>query len=184
MREDKEENKVEEKLPWYKGIKQKLSSIKHLDIVIALVVLAIVLLVYFGAFSTKKNDIVIDKDDNADFLASLERIISSIDGVGKTSIMINYDDNRIVEIASKVESTSKVEADGSITIIEERKEPIIIRQNGKDAPIILSESVGSIKGVIVVAKGASDVKVKLHLIDALATFLDVDRDKIKVYEMQ
>ena len=143
MRADKEEDNTD-KLPWYKSIRKKLSNIKHLDIVIALVVLAVVLLVYFGAFSTKKNDIVIEKDDNAHFLSSLERIISSIDGVGKASIMINYDDNRVVEIASKVESTSKVESDGSITILEERKEPIIIRQNGKDAPIILSETTGSI----------------------------------------
>ena len=40
---------------------------------------------------------------------------------------------------------------------------------------------GSAEGVVVSAEGASDMKVKLKIIDIICTLLDVDGGKIKVY---
>ena len=182
---DERKSAKEKDKPKHSGVLDKLRGVKHLDILIALVVLVVVLVLYFGVFSgEKKQDIVVSNDVNKEFLSSLESIISSIDGVGRTKIMINYDDNKSIEIAHREECTHRVDKDGSTTVIEEHREPIIIKGNKGDTPIVLSESNGSMKGVIVVASGAGDVKVRLALIDALSTFLRVDSDKIKVYTMK
>ena len=165
------------------SIIDRIKNIKHLDIIIAVTILIIALAIYFG-FLSKPKDVVITSEDNAKFISRLEEVVSQIDGIGKTKIIINYDDNTRITIAERVETESKVEADGSITIMQEKKEPIIIRNGKEDKPIIIDESNNAIKGVIVVAKGGGNPIAKIKLIEAISTLLDIDNDQIKIYEMK
>jgi stage III sporulation protein AG len=48
---------------------------------------------------------------------------------------------------------------------------------------VLKENNPEIKGVIVVAEGADDIEVRLNLLSAVQTILDVSPDKVNVYKM-
>ena len=47
-------------------------------------------------------------------------------------------------------------------------------------PVIIKENYPVIKGVVVVAKGAENVNVKLNILTAVETVLEVDRNNITI----
>ena len=55
---------------------------------------------------------------------------------------------------------------------------------GLEREIVLTELYPEICGVIVVAKGASDLKVRAALLCATQTFLNVTSDKIEILTMR
>ena len=68
---------------------------------------------------------------------------------------------------------------GSVTTTT--TEPIIVKVNGEESPLVLKETLPEIKGVIVVSSGASDVKIKLDIITAVTTVLGIDSNKVEVF---
>ncbi|HYE09682.1 MAG TPA: stage III sporulation protein AG, partial [Patescibacteria group bacterium] len=55
-------------------------------------------------------------------------------------------------------------------------------QGGTSKPLVLKEVNPDIKGVIIVAEGAKDPKVKLQLTEAVQTVLDVPAYRVSVFE--
>lgn len=100
----------------------------------------------------------------------LEKILSEIEGAGEVGVMITYKDTGEKDIAyEKSENSSgydekAVMADGS---------PLIIRETGP-----------AVMGVIVIADGADDVKVKKALTEAVAAALGVEVHKICIYKRE
>ena len=77
-----------------------------------------------------------------------------------------------------VRTEKKVTTENGEIITEEY--PVLV--SGK--PIVLSEIYPEICGVIIIAKGASDIKVKVALMCAAQTFLDIESDKIEILTMR
>ena len=71
---------------------QKLRSIKHIEIVIAVVLAAVVLLIYFSTFKTSSKGETTQTTSVSEYAAMIEsklsNIISKIDGVGNVSVMV------------------------------------------------------------------------------------------------
>ena len=88
-----------------------------------------------------------------------------------------------MEIASKVDKrTDRVEDDGRVTeIIEETITPILT--NGNE-PLVIGTKRAKIDGVVVVAKGGDDPKVKVAIMQALATLLKIEYNCINVFDME
>lgn len=165
----------------------KIRSVKHIEIIIAIICCVVLVLVYFGGseiVSSKKNSIVTTTSESDKLLENMEKVLGSIKGVGKVNILINYSGGKRIEIASKVETVTKVDSDGSVYTVTENRSPIIVSGNGESKPIIISEESAEIEGVLIVAEGADDVGVKLQLISAVKTLLDINPDKIKVFSMK
>ena len=98
--------------------------------------------------------------------------VSSLGGVSETGkpVCSGNDDTakRIAAILSDMEQVG----DCSVMITYDEKKP-----SGAD--------IGNhIVGVVVVAQGGSDMRVKLRIIDAVCALLDVEGSKIKVYQMK
>ncbi len=98
--------------------------------------------------------------------------LSELDGAGKVSVIISVKRGLTTEVATEKKY------DSGDKILEES--PVLIA--GK--PLVLGEIYPEICGVIILAKGASDVKVKLSLLMATQTFLDIESDKIQVLSMR
>lgn len=89
-------------------------------------------------------------------------------------------------------SLSQEQARGSIASdmsLEEKTELAVSCIAGvTDARAVITyggetESVDGITGVVIAVKGARDVAVKLRVMRAVRTLLDVDADKIEIFEM-
>ncbi len=135
-----------------------------------------------------------DVDTSADYVRRLENdmssILSKIQGAGKVSVMITLKSGAEI-IPAKDESvsdkvTNEKDTSGGTRIINEKttddKVVFTAAQGGNSKPLIIKEINPEIKGVIVVAEGAKDSKVKLMISQAVQTVLDIPAYRVTVYE--
>lgn len=135
-------------------------------------------------------------DDNTapNYVRSLENdlssILSKIQGAGRVSVMITLKSGTEI-IPAKDESisdkvTNEKDTSGGTRVINEKttddKVVFTAAQGGNSKPLIIKEINPEIKGVIVVAEGAKDSKVKLKISQAVQTVLDIPAYRVTVYE--
>lgn len=134
------------------------------------------------------------KKEESDYVRNLENqlstVLSQIDGAGKVSVMITLKTGTEI-IPAKDETisdktTNEKDTEGGTRIINEQntsdKVVFMNEQGGASEPLVLKEINPQIKGVIIVAEGAKDPKVKLKLTEAVQTVLDVPAYRVSVFE--
>ncbi len=147
--------------------------------------------------SLKNNDIEIINNytSNAnnfekDLEKHLAEILSKVNNAGKVSVMITYKSGKEL-VTDKDESindkiTNEKDNDGGTRIINESstndKTVMVNEQGGGSKPVIIKEINPEIKGVIVVAEGAKDSKIKKKLSEAVQTVLDIPAYRVMVLE--
>lgn len=120
----------------------------------------------------------------------LSSILSQIEGAGKVTIMITLKTGTEIipakdETISDKTTNEKDNEGGTRTINEESTSDKVVfmnEQGGTSRPLVLKEINPEIKGVIIVAEGAKDPKVKLKLTEAVQTVLDVPAYRVSVFE--
>ncbi len=161
----------------------KLKSLKHKEIIIAILVILVSLVAYtFYVSSNKDTDVKVDGAAQT-LTAELESILSSISGVGDVKLLIVYNGGKSLEIASTVDKTIvTVEEDGRVTTtIDEVHTPIL---DDSGDPLIIGETRAKIDGVLVVCEGGDDPKVRIEVMSAVANLLNVKYDSINVLDME
>lgn len=186
MSEEKHKSKL------FNNIFSKLKKIKHLDIILTVLFIAIILLIYFSTFSTNnnetqnQNDITNNEfynqsqntDDElsvyADSLESkLECILSQIKGAGRVSVVIGFDG----EIEREYAYTTKTEELKDGTKVD-TKSPVLITNNGQTLPLVLQTIMPNVNKIIVVASGAQNTNVKLEILRAVQAIYDISNIQI------
>ena len=166
-----------------KEIWEKLKSIKHIHIYIAVLLGVIVCLIYFGSFGKKKSDKSEEISTESysstveyiDYLENkLGNVLSKISGVGQVDVIITLENGFSYEYATDTETETIVSGGTETTVTSET---VILVSN---EPVVVREIYPEIKGVVVVADGAKDVSVKLNIISAVETVLEVDRDNVTI----
>lgn len=160
---------------------EKLKKIKGIEWIIVVVASLIVFLIYYSsAFGkSEQSNTGINVSTSSQYAKEVEdklcKVLSNVLGAGKVSVMLTLESgSEIVVAKTKEERTNTSSNSTSVTVVES---PVIV---GKE-PIILVEILPKIKGVIVVAQGADDVKVRLELLRAVQALVDVDSNKIEIF---
>lgn len=130
----------------------------------------------------------------SDYVSKLEgdlsSILSKIQDAGRVSVMITLKSGSEI-IPAKDESisdkvTNEKDTSGGTRIINEKttddKVVFTAAQGGNSKPLIIKEINPEIQGVIVVAEGAKDSRVKLKISQAVQTVLDIPAYRVTVYE--
>lgn len=155
-----------------KSLKDLFRKVKPEYLMIAAAVI-IVLILFGSTFVKTQTEKDYDVNDYVDMLETkLSDRLSELDGAGRVKVIISVKSGMRSEIATE----KQVGGIGDRTT----ETPVLI--SGK--PLILGEIYPEICGVIIMAKGAENVKVRLSLITAAQTFLDVSSDKIQVLPMR
>lgn len=180
----------------YKGGKireyiDKLKKIKNIEIVAALVILAIVLIVYTGINNasgriskSKANDSLSTDSDKLEL--KLEGILSDISGAGKVRVMITYNGSveYVTANTSNINTNTSTDNNRTNSTTSTTISPVIINSNGSSKPVIIKEIEPSIKGVIVVAEGADNIAVRLELMRAVMVALNIGAENIEIFPMK
>ena len=185
--EDKEKNlnNTQENLSFFEKIK-KILTVKNIKIIVfALIgVVAIILCVGF----TSNSDDGVTKETNyistymttieyCDILENkLEKVLSQINGAGNVKVMISVSGSPELVYASDIDEKTSSTTSGTTTTTS--SSPIIV--DGSYSALILTENLPEVKGVIVVSSGAKNVSVKLDILNAVSTLLDISNDKVSV----
>ena len=157
----------------FEFLKEKYKKIKF-EYVIILIALIFVFILFLSSNNSSK---VVNQKEIEDYVMSLEEKLSTqlskIEGAGKVSVIISVKEGLTTQIA--VEKVVTTDSNGSKT----EETPVLV--SGK--PIILTEIYPEISGVVIIAKGADDLKVKIALLSATQTYLDITSDKIEILTM-
>lgn len=170
------------------GFIQKMRSNRKLELTVymSIIVLALIIFVSTGGISCgmnadKANDSVSETTSKApnekELEVRLSEILTKINGAGRVKVMITYDNTTEIVTA---EDQNRTNGDGGSS---EEVSPATVSYGGNEEPIILTELMPRIRGVIVVADGATNIKVKVDLQTAVQTVLGVSLDRISVFAM-
>ena len=166
-----------------KEIFLKFKKIKHFYIYLAVIVGLLLCVVYFSSFGKSKTD---KSEENSaqentsavEYVDRLENklcnVISDIDGVGKVEVAIALESGFSYEYATDSETKTTISGDVKTTITTET---VILVSN---EPLVIKEKYPVVKGVVVVAEGADNIGVKLAILTAVQTILNVDSNQISI----
>lgn len=166
----------------------KLKNIKHIEIIIIAIFVVILAIIYMSSINkveNKKDNIMADSnlEEYGEYLENkLTKVLGQIEGIGSIEVMVTFNGRISYEYAKESEEVinSSSVSGGTNTKTTKNEKVIIVEQNGKDTPLIVKEIYPEVNGVLVVATGADNIKVKLDVISAVNTLLGVNANNIQV----
>ena len=145
-------------------------------------------LIFISSFTGNKNEEIEEPvsesrttaEDYAEKLEEdLEKIISNIDGAGKTSILITID--REIESVYQTDTDNEAKSDNESSQQSNKSTTVVIKgKNSTEEPIKVTEIMPKIKGVLVVCEGANSSVVKQNIIESVRTVLGVASSRVSV----
>ncbi|MBQ3494525.1 MAG: hypothetical protein IJA69_03835 [Clostridia bacterium] len=166
---------------------QKLKSIKHFEIIIAVLFCAILLVIYVSSFSsnqsTKTDTTSLTTEEYATFLENkLATVLSNVKGAGKVSVMVTLECGIEYVYATESEEQTNTTTSGSNTSTKTTTSEniLFVTSSGKSVPVVLKENLPKVSGVLVVANGASDISIRLELMNAVTSLLGVDAENVQI----
>ena len=136
------------------------------------------------------NNETIETSSSNDLEEKLEKILSTIQGVGEVHVFINYSESSEVipmyNENSKTSTTEETDMSGGTRKIQEtdsQKDIIYQEDNGEKTPMTQKVVDPKIEGAIVTAKGANDANIKTSIIQAVEAVTSLPTHKIQVFEL-
>ena len=179
-------SKTEEKI---NKLKSAFQGKKRMELLITIVIVAIIAGLFLaGDGSGDKSTQKTESESLTDYVARTEKrlkeVLSTINGAGQVEVMITYETGP--EIVPATDTTRQSNStgssqEGSNTSENETVKAATIQQQSGTEPIVLTEKQPKVRGVIVVAQGAEDIRVKIELQQAVKTVLDVSLAQIDVF---
>lgn len=181
--------------------KEKLSLLKNrfkgkklLETLIVIVIIAVVVSIYISSIkpppSANSEETSVITNMEPDDETRLEAILSNIKGAGAVEVMITYETTPEIVPAfdenTQLNSTEEqTQSGGRKTSNETNSSNAVTRQNGNvQEPVVLTQKLPKARGVVVVAEGAEDMKVRMDLQNAVFAVMDVPLNKIEVFIMK
>ena len=137
------------------------------------------------------NDIDEEESFSNNTQKQLEKILSTIKGVGKVNVYISYSESSktIAMYDEKTTTSSTEETDSSgglrnTTSTQTQKDVIFSEKDGSQVPMTQKVVMPTIEGAIVTAQGAKNANIKTNIINAVKSATGLSIDKIQVFEME
>lgn len=128
----------------------------------------------------------------ADMEAKLQNLITGIEGVGRAKVMVTLEsgvenvylqeEKRSADTSREGDSAAEVSARVYSKENVEQKY-ILVDQNGKKQPVLLTQLQPKIQGVIIVCEGAGSIRVQQNLINVVTTALNVPSTRVCVVKI-
>ena len=176
---NKDEKRIK-KSPFQELI-NNIKNIKHIELIVSIFAIFVAILIYFAnteIFSKSTTESVINKECT-EYIDTLEEklsnVLSHIEGAGNVKVLITIKSDTKQEFAVNKETKTTTSGNSTTTTTTEE---IVVVQN---KPVVVNETLPQIKGVIVVAQGASSINVKLELLKAVQTLLNIEANNIEIF---
>jgi len=157
---------------------ERLKKIKHIEIYLtvgfAIIIIAIYLSTLGGGKKTESQDSTENQQnfsssvEYVDYLENkLESVLASVRGAGQVNVVITLDSGFEYVYASKEETKTRKVTTSQLIMVD-----------GK--PVLEKEIYPTIKGIVVTSSGAENVSVKMNLLTALQTVVNVPNQNITI----
>ncbi len=132
-----------------------------------------------------------EKDFEEKQKADLKNILKKIDGVGDVDVMITFESDERKQPAydetSQVSKTEESDTAGGKRVNNVNSDGstvVMTNKDGSNEPFIITTYKPKVVGVIVVAEGAEDSRIKYDIEMAVSKIYDLSLDKVNVYTMK
>ena len=183
MSEKKQKTSIWEKFPFL----QKIKNIKHIELILLCIFAIVLVIIYSSSTKSTKSATSSSSEFSVQEYSlylenKLSNILSNISGAGAVKVMITLDGGMKYEYAKESEEIITSNEIGGSTNIKTTKneEVVLVTINGKTTPLVIRESFPDVCGVVVVASGAKNAQVKLNIMKAVTTLLQVKEDCIQI----
>ena len=178
-------------------MKEFLASGKKVKLILAIGLAGIALILLSELLPEKKTaaqpqqSVSTLGDEAAELEERLERIISRIEGVGRSSVMVTLESGAKYIYAQESKTSSDASTDvgaGQETRTERRgsteeKYIFIEDENGRKRALLLTTAEPVVKGVVIVCEGAEDARVKLRVLNAVTVALGITSARVSIEKM-
>ena len=151
----------------------RLKKIKHIEIIVAVIAVVVMLVIYFSSIAPSKKGETVTREDVDNYCTrmtdEITAAVKNLNGVGKAKVVINW--------SGSVEYVYAQNGDGSSSPLQ------VVQTSGSYQPILIRIIYPKAVGVLVVCEGGSNAKIKVDVIMAVSTLLDISTDKVLVFEM-
>ena len=120
----------------------------------------------------------------------LEDILEKIDGAGDVKVMITYQDSgtQVVEKDKNTSENSLEESDstGGVRITKEQQlqeSTVYEDADAGNTPFVSKELLPKVEGILIVASGGDNQKVKQNISEAVLALFQVEAHRIKIVKM-
>ena len=162
----------------------KIKNFKFLKTVFVAVLCFIVVLIFASSFKTK----TVKKSVSSTNYSSkaieyckqqenrLEQVLESVKGISNVKVFVMVDESpEIRYVQDKTENSS-----GTNSSTESAT--VIVKNGSVSEPIVVIETLPKIKGVLVIAKGAGNIKTKSMLTNIISSVLCINISNVEVLE--
>lgn len=120
----------------------------------------------------------------------LEDILEKIDGAGDVKVMITYQDSgtQVVEKDKNISENSLEESDstGGVRSTKEQQlqeSTVYEEADAGNTPFVSKELLPEVEGILIVASGGDNQKVKQNISEAVLALFQVEAHRIKIVKM-
>ena len=121
----------------------------------------------------------------------LKSILESMSGVGKVQVMINFKSGEIKVLAydssKQIVSTEEKDTEGGTRVSNQTNDGttvVMTNEGGDNEPFIVETYKPKIEGIMILAEGASDSKIKYDIQKAVSSLYGLSAEKVNVYPMK
>lgn len=122
----------------------------------------------------------------------LEENLRFVEGAGRVRVLITLagSEEQILTRDGQEEASDTQETDaagGSRHISETKVDKSVVRtvdERGKDVPLVVRTIAPEVEGVVVIAQGAGNARVRRDIIEAIQVLFEVDMNRIAIIKMQ
>lgn len=162
----------------------KIKNFKHLKTLIVVVLSLIVFVIFASSFVSKKSN----KNQESTNVSSnalsyckqqehrLEQVLENVKGISNVKVFVMVDESPTLKY---VEDNSQTQSQNQTT---SSSETVLTKNGSITSPILVCEILPKIKGVLVIAKGTGDLKIKTTLTNIISSVLDINISSVEVLE--
>lgn len=178
-------------------LKKKVPIKKRLEWIVIAIVIVGIAGIYLSTLKPVEPEVQSDEAQTGDTAEQQQEteqrlmdVLKRIEGAGDVEVMITYESGPEIVPAQQSDYQANQSEDQmsnglSVTTSESQSDrPVTISQAGSEQPVVIKEILPAVKGVIVVAEGADNIKVRMDLLQAVQTVLKVDAACVEVFKMQ
>jgi len=121
----------------------------------------------------------------------LKNILKKMNGVGDVEVMMSFENGEkkvpAYDISAQKSTTEETDTEGGKRVNNQNTDgsKIVMRtSDGNNEPFILTTYKPKINGVIILAEGAENSKIKYEIEQAVSKLYNLSLDKVNVYSMK
>ena len=157
--------------------KSKLILVVALSFIIVIIFSSSLIFDNKSESTSQKNEIVTTKSYAENVESRLEKVLSKMKGVTSVEIFVYVSSSEEVVYLTDKETTPTSSGENSI------KETTVFNKDGSmSSAVVVVKKYPKVEGVLIVAGGVSDVKLKLTIIDAVSCILCIAPTNVEVLE--